>query len=93
MKLADAILLRARHLAPGCFALVMATGIVSIDVNQHGMHGLGLALLAVNAVAWLVLLALTTLRLLRFRHALIADFVDPGSRDEGGENALGAGHS
>ncbi|MEO8746810.1 MAG: tellurite resistance/C4-dicarboxylate transporter family protein [Rhodanobacter sp.] len=78
MKLADVILLRARHLSPGGFALVMATGIVSIDVDQHGMHALALALLAVNVLAWLVLLALTLLRLLRFRVALIADFVDPG---------------
>ncbi|MGH8540127.1 MAG: tellurite resistance/C4-dicarboxylate transporter family protein [Stenotrophobium sp.] len=77
MKLADFILQRAHHLNPGSFALVMATGIVSIDVNQHGMHGLALTLLGINLLAWLVLLTLTVLRLLLFRRELVADFVDP----------------
>ncbi|MGH8505218.1 MAG: tellurite resistance/C4-dicarboxylate transporter family protein, partial [Stenotrophobium sp.] len=77
MTIADFILQRARHLNLGSFALVMATGIVSIDVNQHGMHGLALTLLGLNLLAWLVLLALTALRLLRFRHELVAEFVDP----------------
>ncbi|MGH8461246.1 MAG: tellurite resistance/C4-dicarboxylate transporter family protein [Stenotrophobium sp.] len=77
MKPADFILHRARHLNPGSFALVMATGIVSIDVNQHGMHGLALALFGINLLAWLVLLALSAVRLLRFRQDLVADFVDP----------------
>ncbi|MEO7065883.1 MAG: tellurite resistance/C4-dicarboxylate transporter family protein [Rhodanobacter sp.] len=78
MKVAEAILFRAHHLNPGCFALVMATGIVSIDVNQHGMHALALALFGVNVLAWLVLLGLTGLRLLRFRRELVADFIHPG---------------
>jgi tellurite resistance protein TehA-like permease len=78
MKVAEAILLRAHQLDPGCFALVMATGIVSIDVDQHGMHALALALFGVNLLAWLVFLALSGLRLLYFRRALVADFVNPG---------------
>ncbi|MGH8505874.1 MAG: tellurite resistance/C4-dicarboxylate transporter family protein [Stenotrophobium sp.] len=77
MKPADFILHRAHRLNPGSFALVMATGIVSIDVNQHGMHRLALALFGINLLAWLLLLALTALRLLHFRHDLVADFVDP----------------
>ncbi|MEO7072081.1 MAG: tellurite resistance/C4-dicarboxylate transporter family protein [Rhodanobacter sp.] len=77
MRLADFLLQRARQLNPGCFAMVMATGIVSIDVNQHAMPVLALALLALNVLAFVVLLALTVLRLTRFRHELVADFVDP----------------
>lgn len=69
---------RARHLDPGCFALVMATGIVSIDVGQHGMPALAQALFGLNLLAYVVLLALTALRLLRFRRELVADFRDPG---------------
>jgi tellurite resistance protein TehA-like permease len=78
MKVAEAILLRAHQLDPGCFALVMATGIVSIDVDQHGMHALALALFGVNLLAWLVFLALSGLRLRYFRRVLVADFVNPG---------------
>ena len=78
MKVAEAILFRAHHLNPGCFALVMATGIVSIDVNQHGMHALALVLFGVNLLAWLAFLALTGLRLVRFRRELVDDFIHPG---------------
>lgn len=78
MTAVDFMLSRARHLNPGCFALVMATGIVSIDVNQHDMRALALTLFGVNLLAWLMLLALTAVRLLRFRRELVADFVHPG---------------
>ncbi|HWU76722.1 MAG TPA: tellurite resistance/C4-dicarboxylate transporter family protein [Rhodanobacter sp.] len=78
MKVAEVILLRARHLSPGCFALVMATGIVSIDVSQHGMPLLARWLFGLNLLAWLLLLALTGLRLKCFRREMLADFVDPG---------------
>jgi len=77
MKLADIILPRARHLHPGCFALVMATGIVSIDASQHGMPGVARALFAFNLVAYAWLLGLTMLRLVHFRRELVADFADP----------------
>jgi tellurite resistance protein TehA-like permease len=78
MTAVDFVLSRARHLNPGSFALVMATGIVSIDVNQHGMHALALTLFGANLLAWLILLALTIVRLIRFRRELVADFVHPG---------------
>lgn len=77
MKLADSIPLRARHLNPGCFALVMATGIVSIDASQHDMQGIAQALFAFNLVAYAWLLALTVLRLVRYRRELLADFANP----------------
>jgi tellurite resistance protein TehA-like permease len=77
MAVVEALLRRVRRLDPGCFALVMATGIVSVDASQHGMPQLARALFAFNLVAYAWLLALTLLRLARFRHALVADFVDP----------------
>lgn len=77
MALADNLLVRVRRLAPGCFALVMATGIVSIDANQHDLPRVALALFAFNLLAYVWLLALTVLRLLRFRSEMIADFTDP----------------
>ena len=69
---------RIRHLNPGCFALVMATGIVSIDVSQHGMTLLAQALFGLNLLAYAVLLVMTTLRLLHFPRELLADFVSTG---------------
>jgi tellurite resistance protein TehA-like permease len=77
MRLADIILARARHLHPGCFALVMATGIVSIDAGQHDMPGIAYALFVFNLVAYAWLLALTVLRLVYFRRELVADFANP----------------
>lgn len=78
MTVVDFVLSCARHLNPGSFAMVMATGIVSIDLDQHGMRALALTLFGVNLVAWLVLLLLSAVRLLRFRHELVADFTNPG---------------
>jgi len=53
-------------LFPGSFALVMATGIVSIAAFQQGFETLARVFLAVNAVAYVVLWALTIVRLVRF---------------------------
>lgn len=78
MSLVDFALLRARRLQPDHFALVMATGIVSIDLDQHGMPVLARLLFGLNLIAWVALLLLTVVRLLRFRSELVADFTDPG---------------
>jgi len=77
MALADNLLIRVRRLDPGCFALVMATGIVSVDASQHGLPRAALALFAFNLLAYVWLLALTLLRLARFRHEMVVDFTDP----------------
>lgn len=66
-----------RSLYPGYFALVMATGIVSNAFHFIGQPALSSALLAVNLVAFPVLLALTAARALRHRRELVADLVDP----------------
>lgn len=67
-----------RDLDPGCFAMVMATGVLSIDVNEHGMPTLARGLLALNALAFVWLLLLTSFRLLRFRTRMAEQFGDPG---------------
>ena len=77
MRAVEWVLRRARTLDPGCFALVMATGIVSIDVAQAGMGVLARVLLGLNAIAFGWLLMLSLLRLIRFRGELLAEFDDP----------------
>jgi tellurite resistance protein TehA-like permease len=66
----------AASLFPGYFALVMATGVVSIACQLMGLRPVALALVAVNWVAWPALWALTLIRALRFRDLLIRDMSD-----------------
>ena len=65
-----------RTLQPAYFALVMATGIVSIATNLMGMHAAALVLLAVNVVAFVVLWVLTIARVVRFPRDVFADLID-----------------
>lgn len=65
-----------RGLSPSYFALVMATGIVSVACHLLGLKPLAIALMAVNVVAYLILCALFALRLARHRDALLADLFD-----------------
>lgn len=64
-------------LNPGYFALVMATGIVSIGVGAHGLTALSAAMLWLAAAAHAVLLVLTAWRAAAFPARLRADFTDP----------------
>ncbi|HET7328807.1 MAG TPA: tellurite resistance/C4-dicarboxylate transporter family protein [Nocardioidaceae bacterium] len=66
-----------RGLAPGYFALVMASGIISVGMQLRGHRLLSEALLVVCAVSFAVLLVLTAWRLVRYRHDLVDDFTDP----------------
>ncbi|WP_301068933.1 tellurite resistance/C4-dicarboxylate transporter family protein [Pseudooceanicola sp.] len=66
----------AQSLFPGYFALVMATGVVSIACQFLGMRPIALALIAVNWVAYPSLWALTIVRALRFRGLLLRDISD-----------------
>lgn len=77
MRLFDALAARSRNLEPGVFAAVMATGIVSIDLGQHGMPWLARALLVINVVLYIALLVMTAWRGMHWRAELIADFKDP----------------
>lgn len=66
----------AAGLFPGYFALVMATGIISIAAHLLGMRLAAAALLVVNLVAYPVLCALLVVRLVRFFPRLRADITD-----------------
>lgn len=64
------------NLFPGYFALVMATGIVSIASDLVGFRWIAMALLYVNAVAYVVLWVLTLLRLARYLPRMLADLTN-----------------
>jgi len=64
-------------LTPGYFALVMATGILSIGADLEGVRVLSAVLLVLCVVVFVLLLALTGLRLVRHRDRIAEDFLDP----------------
>jgi tellurite resistance protein TehA-like permease len=66
----------ARGLSPAYFALVMATGIVSIAADRAELHTIAAVLLWLNAGQYLLLWILTLWRLLRYRQALVDDLTD-----------------
>ena len=63
----------AAHLFPGYFALVMATGIVSVAAHLLGMPVIAWTLLGVNGAAYAVLWLLTLIRLVFYLPQLLAD--------------------
>ena len=65
-----------RGLSPAYFALVMATGIVSIAVERAGLRAIATVLLWLNVAQYLLLWILTSWRLLRYRRALLDDLTD-----------------
>ncbi|MFX4285637.1 tellurite resistance/C4-dicarboxylate transporter family protein [Janibacter sp. G349] len=64
-------------LPPGAFAFVMATGIVSIGLDQQGLHLPSLVLLVIAGGAWIVLLVALAARLVAYRGRVITDLRDP----------------
>jgi tellurite resistance protein TehA-like permease len=66
----------AADLFPGYFALVMATGIISIACFLLGMKAISLVLLVINVIAYVVLCSLLVLRLLFFFSRVKADIKD-----------------
>ncbi len=66
-----------RGLAPGYFALVMATSIVSIGMHTAGQVVVSELLLAIALTAYGVLVVLYVLRMVRHRDAIADDFADP----------------
>lgn len=75
-RLKHLILNGAQSLFPGYFALVMATGVVSIACHFLGMRPIAIALIAVNWIAYPILWALTIIRATRFRRMLLQDISD-----------------
>jgi len=65
-----------RTLHPAYFALVMATGIVSIAAKLLGMQWAAMALVVVNVIAFVALWILTITRIVRYPRELFADLVD-----------------
>ncbi len=63
----------AVSLFPGYFALVMATGVVSIACEFMGLRPVALALVAVNWAAYIILWSLTLIRAFRYRVDLLHD--------------------
>jgi tellurite resistance protein TehA-like permease len=78
MSLIDRLRRKARLMEPGGFAVVMATGIVSIDAVQHGMPWIGRALFALSWAAYLWLLLLSLLRFACHRDEMVRNFRTPG---------------
>ncbi len=66
-----------RTLHPGYFALVMATGIVSIGMHNHGLYPLSVGLLWLGFAAFAVLIVATAGKIIAFRANFIADLKDP----------------
>lgn len=66
----------AADLFPGYFALVMATGIISIACFLLGMRTISLVLLGINVVVYIVLGLLLLVRLLFFFSRVKADITD-----------------
>jgi len=66
----------AGNLFPGYFALVMATGIISIAAFQLKMKPVAWVLLAINLIVYLILWLLLLIRLVRFFPRVKADIMD-----------------
>ena len=64
-------------LHPGNFALVMATGIISLALDTHGFSVAALFFCVFAVSAWLLLLLLSTVRALSFSRAVIIDLTTP----------------
>ena len=65
-----------RTLHPAYFALVMATGIVSIAAKLLGMPVVAQSLLVINVGAFIILWVVTIIRIIRFPGEVFADLID-----------------
>jgi tellurite resistance protein TehA-like permease len=63
-------------LSPAYFAMVMATGIVSLSAHMLGMPRLAAALFALNIAAYMVIWLLNLLRLYWFKSLVLRDLID-----------------
>jgi tellurite resistance protein TehA-like permease len=68
----------AADLHPAYFAMVMATGIVSIAAQLRGMPTIAQALFGINIAAYAALWGLTLVRAVRHRRRFVADLFDHG---------------
>lgn len=73
----DAVRNAVRGMPPGYFALVMATGIVSIATTDHHIDAVSVLLLWLTAIEYAVLVVLYLWRSIAFRAEVRADLADP----------------
>jgi len=73
VKLKESLKYEVSRLYPGYFALVMATGIVSIASYLQGMTYLARALFFINILGYVILWFLTLVRLSRYYTGFIMD--------------------
>lgn len=64
-------------LTPGYYALVMATGIISVGLLLDGRPGLSMILLWCAIGGYVILSVLNIWRVISYRHQLVDDFTDP----------------
>ncbi|MDE2063791.1 MAG: tellurite resistance/C4-dicarboxylate transporter family protein [Bradyrhizobium sp.] len=69
-------ILSVKHLSPAYFALVMATGVISIAAWDFGFAVLANGLFAFNFMSYVVLACLTVLRAVRYPGLFFADMTD-----------------
>ena len=65
-----------KHLWPAYFALLMATGVVSIAAWDFRLNILAAGLFAFNLAAYAALASLTILRAIRYPQLFLADMID-----------------
>jgi tellurite resistance protein TehA-like permease len=75
MSIRKVIDLKSSNLDPGCFAVVMATGVVSIACALQGMPRIAWGLFQINKIVYLILLFLLLWRLARHLPRLAADLM------------------
>jgi len=63
-------------LFPGYFAMSMATGILAVGADGQGISWLGDVLYGIGWISFVVLAALTIVRVLRYRDRFVADFTN-----------------
>lgn len=63
-------------LFPGYFALVMATGIISIAAEQQNLHWLAIVLYVIAAIGYVVLWGMLATRIVRYPRLFLADATD-----------------
>lgn len=73
MQIFDAL----ESLHPGNFAMVMATGIISIGAGHLGYATLAILFALIAGLAWGVLLILSILRVIKFSRAVLIDLTSP----------------
>lgn len=79
MKARERVMQTASDLVPSSFALVMATGIVALDIWVNFSHTLAIVLIGYAVLMYVILLGLSVLRAVHFTERVRDDMAAPGS--------------